>query len=110
MIEETYIEINEQYKEGVAMDEYNEKYSICAANQGANGKIYSRWMFPQIKDREPSTKSLPWQVTLGSRSQAIKTLEYFLKVLKGSNVGDFEQEYKPPDNAQPAVNEEDIPF
>lgn len=110
MITETYVETNNQYLQGAVLDEYNNKYSICSANEGKDGKIYLQWAFPQDRDKQPRPKAIPWKVSLGDRSQAIKTLEYFLKVLKGSKQGDFESEHKPPNNAQPMVDKEDIPF
>ncbi len=109
MIEETYTETNEQYHQGAVLDEYNNEISICSANQADNGKVYLQWAFPQDKDKEPRKKAIPWKVSLGARSQAIKTLEYFLKVLKGSNSETFQQE-SPAGNAAPAMDEGEIPF
>ena len=102
MIEETFVETDMQYHNGVCMEEYREEIGICRANRGNDGKVYTKWGFPQQgKDRKPAEKAIPWKIILGSRSQAIQILESFLEELK--NESNSEQPEKDPiDN--------DIPF
>ena len=105
MIEETYIETDEQYHSGVCLNEYNTRISLCQANIGQEDKkIYLKWCFPQIKDRKPSEKSLPWKVDLGNLEQAIEILESYLAILKNTGTGTEQTE---PEN-NPSTD--DIPF
>ena len=98
MKEETFVEQDMQYHSGVCLDEYNDEISICSAQRGNDKKVYLKWGYPQNKDRKPSEKSLPWKVGLSSKSQAIETLELFIRELKGT---------KQPDQA---ANSDAIPF
>ena len=82
MIEETFCETDQQYHNGVCLDEYNGEIEICRANRGKDGKVYVKWGYPQ-KDKKPIEKSIPWKVVLGSKSQAIEMLETFVSILKG---------------------------
>lgn len=100
MIENTFTITNDQYKVGCVLEEYNDSYNICAAQQGQDGKIYLRWCYNQTRDRKPSEKITPVKVGLGTRSQAITILESFLAELKGGSV-----------NKTEAPNDDsDIPF
>lgn len=83
MIESTYVETNEKYHRGLALDDYNGVWSIVGANKGADGKTYLLWVFPQVKDRKPSEKSVPLKIELGDQHDAIKRLEAMLAFLKG---------------------------
>ena len=83
MIEKTFIETDTQYHNGVCMEEYREEIGICRANRGNDGKVYTKWGFPQQgKDRKPAEKAIPWKIIFGTRSQAIQILESFLEELK----------------------------
>lgn len=83
---EIFFDLETKYGEGVLLEEYNEEYSLIAASKGqGQGTIFKKWVFPQMKDRKPAEKALPWKVTLGGHRQAIKALEYFLKHLKGED-------------------------
>ena len=84
MIEETFCETDQQYHNGVCLDEYNGEIEICRANRGKDGKVYVKYGFPQVKDRKPAEKAMPWKVVLGTKSQAIEMLETFVSILKGA--------------------------
>jgi len=72
------------YNEGFILNEYNGGYSLAFANMGKDGRIYLKWHFPQrIGSREPIDKSLPWEVKLGDRYEAIEALRHVIKELQG---------------------------
>jgi len=92
IIEGSYIETNEQYKTGIAIEEYNGVYGIVACQEGKDGKIYSRWGFPE-KNKEPSAKAIPWKITLGDGEEAVKRLTMLRAVLLGGDPsGDMDAE------------------
>jgi len=99
MLKETYVEVNEQYHSGAALDEYQDTISICSAWIGKDGECCMRWAFPQIKDRKPSEKALPVSIRLGNKDQAIEILKGFIAALSG--------EKKEPE--KPSVGD-DVPF
>jgi hypothetical protein len=73
-----------QYHEGILLDEYQGKYSLCAANKDKDGKVYSKWGYPQkFGEKVPIDKSLPWKVTLGDKAAAKKALLMFADILDG---------------------------
>ena len=99
MIDDTFIQTNDQYKTGVVLDEYNGDFSLVSATKG-NDKIFARWAFPQNKEREAGEKALPVKVTLGtSKESALQTLEHFAACLR-------EETGMP----APAGDKEEIPF
>lgn len=106
MIEGTYIQTNDQYSQGVVLDDYSGKISICSANEGKDGTVYMQWCYPQ-KDKKPIAKSLPWKIELGDIQQAIGTLKTLTTVLE--KMGSGGQEQKTPDDVPPMENS-DIPF
>ena len=83
MLEETYVEVNEQYHAGAALDEYQDVISICSAQIGKDGKCYKRWAFPQVADRKPGEKALPVSIRLGDKDKAIEILKGFIAALSG---------------------------
>lgn len=107
MIEETYIQTDDQYSQGIVLDEYNGKLSLCSANEGNDGKIYLQWCFPQDKDKNPRPKSLPWKITLGNISQAVHILETYLGVLNKMIDAIPDRKVQ---SERPAVDNPDIPF
>lgn len=106
MLEGTYIQTDDQYSQGIVLDEYNGKLSLCSANEGKDGKIYLQWCYPQ-RDKKPLPKSLPWKITLGDISQAVGILETYLAVLNKmiDSVPDHKVE-----SERPAVDNSNIPF
>ena len=84
MKDSTFCETDMQYHNGVCLEEYNGEIGICRANRGKDGKIYVKWGHPQVKDKKPSEKPIPWKVTLGTKEQAIEMLETFVSILKGA--------------------------
>lgn len=71
------------WNEGIMLEEYNGVFSLVSANKSRNseGTVYKKWGFPQNKDKQPINKAIPWKVRLGSKRQAVKTLQYFLEQL-----------------------------
>ena len=115
MKKETFIETDMQYHSGHCLDQYNDEISICAAQQGKDGKVYLKWIYPQTKDKKPSEKTLPWKVNFGSVSQAIEALESYLNVLKTMRDGQGEEKAQSGSNLveypdKMDVNTSDIPF
>jgi hypothetical protein len=96
----SYVESDENYHRGYALEEYEGKVSIVAVEIGKDGKTYMKWGFPQFfKDGErlPAEKALPWKIELGNRQRAISSLNAMAALLGGSTVQD-------------GVSEGDIPF
>jgi len=91
MIEGTFIETNEQYHRGFALDDYQGTVSLVGTEQGKDGKFYMQWVYPQkSKDgaRGPSEKSIPLKIELGNREQAVTRLEKILSELRGGVAAD----------------------
>ena len=71
------------YGEGTLVEEYNGQISLCVAQEGEGDKIWKRWMFPQVKDKQPSAKAIPWKITLGnSPKEALERLEFHANALR----------------------------
>ena len=100
MIEGTYVEVNEQYHSGAALDEYQGTIKICSAQIGKDGNCYMRWAFPQVADRKPGEKALPVAIGLGDKDNAIKILNGFIAALS---------EKKEEHTTKPSVGD-DVPF
>jgi len=83
-MDKPYVELpNSKYHDAVILDEYNGKIGLCSGNTGSDDKVYMRWCYPQVKDKKPGEKSIPWKITIGeTKEQAIATLEFFLAELK----------------------------
>jgi hypothetical protein len=79
-----FLKTSETYNEGIVLDVYKNEYGLCVAEEGKDGKIYKRWVFPQTKDREPTTKAIPWRITLGVKQQAIQRLEQLIMMIEQS--------------------------
>lgn len=98
--QDSFIMTQEKWKAGIGIEEYNGEYGICACQQGEDGKIYARWVFPQKgKEREPGDKAIPMKLTLGDKDQAVERLQALIKTLQGGDGG-----YAPDDGG------DDIPF
>jgi hypothetical protein len=79
-----FLKTSETYNEGIVLDVYKNEYGLCVAEEGKDGKIYKRWVFPQTKDREPTAKAIPWRITLGVKQQAIQRLEQLIMMIEQS--------------------------
>jgi len=77
-----FIKINDQYGEGILLDIYKNEYGLCMANEGKDGEIYLKWVFPQTKNRTPTEKAIPMRITLGVKQQAIQRLEQLLMMIE----------------------------
>jgi len=77
-----------KYNEGIMLDEYQGVLSIVNAQEGKDGKVYPRWIFPQGKDRKPAEKadgsliSVPWKITLGEPHVALAKLKTLISMIE----------------------------
>ena len=77
-----FVMTSDKYKSGIQLDEYNDRFSLVQAYKSKeDGKIIQKWCFPQVKDKKPSDKSLPWKIDLGTRDEAIEILKEMLGFL-----------------------------
>lgn len=76
-----------EYGEGILLDEYHGKYSFVAAREAQNGEVYMQWCYPQGPDRTPREKGVPWKVNFGDRQTTIDALKYFLSILEAAESG-----------------------
>lgn len=79
--EEYYIETNENYSRGLALDEYNGVFSLAACNRSDGGTIYLQWCKLMLGKDKLSEKSNPVKVELGTRFEAIEVLHRLLEML-----------------------------
>jgi len=97
------------YGDGILLNEYRNEFSLVAA-KSKDGEIYMEWVFPQKRDgsKEPISKSLPWKIKLGPKTEAIKVLKFFLEKLEA----DISFSDDIPDNNQgkDGPYNDDIPF
>lgn len=80
-----FVITNPKYKEGMLIDEYNGNISLVLAQEGKDGKIYKRWSFPQVYDKEAmqnkaSDKALPVKIPLGESAEA--AIEHLLEAAR----------------------------
>lgn len=73
-----FIETDEQWHNGVALEEYNGKISIVRAYRGKDGEVYFKWGYGQ-KNKEPMEKAIPWKVELGTEPEAVEILTKLLQ-------------------------------
>ena len=96
---------NNQYHEGIELDNYNGVYSIVSANKGQDGTVYKKWGYPQGRGKGagPIEKSLPWKVALGgTKQQAVDMLKSLLSAIDGGS--------PPQQNTAPAHPPDNVPF
>lgn len=72
--EDEFIEVDEKWNEGVALNFYDGKISIVAANRSGDGNIWYRKCFAIKKSGKPADKPIPWKVNLGFPEDAFQTL------------------------------------
>jgi len=72
-----------KWNEGVLLDEYNGEFRLISSQEN-EGKIYKKWCYPVGKDKKPIDKMFPIGVRMGSKTQAMATLKYFLEQLTNS--------------------------
>jgi hypothetical protein len=71
----------------ILLDFYNDAYSLIAAQEGKDGNVYKRWVYPQGKNRQASEKSIPLKITLGNRTEALEMLKAIINALMGNHQG-----------------------
>jgi hypothetical protein len=79
-----------EYNDGAMLEEYKGVFSLVSANEAKDGTVYKKWGFPQ-KDKKPISQAIPWKVRLGSKRQAVKTLQYFLDQLISAEPEELEK-------------------
>jgi hypothetical protein len=97
------------YGDGILLNEYRNEFSLVAA-KSKDGEIYMEWVFPQKRDgsKEPITKSLPWKIKLGPKTEAIKVLKFFLEKLEGDT--SFSDDISDDNRGKDGPYDDDIPF
>lgn len=80
--EKSFIETDSKFKSGICLNKYNNEISICSAHRDED-KVYLDWVYPQTKQRIPSTKTLPWKIGLGTHKAAQERLQQLCNILKG---------------------------
>ena len=97
------------YGDGILLNEYRNEFSLVAA-KSKDGEIYMEWVFPQKRDgsKEPITKSLPWKIKLGPKTEAIKVLKFFLEKLEGDT--SFSDDISDNNRGKDDPYDDDIPF
>jgi len=85
--EADYIETNEQYSRGIAIDRYKNEISIVSADKNKDtGDIWPNWCYPQKRangENVPGEKAIPMKLRLGLKEQAIQRLEQLIMVIEG---------------------------
>lgn len=79
---ENFLIIDEKYKSGIGIDVYKNEINLCTAYLTQDNKIINQWVFPQNKNRQPSTKAIPHKISLGLKQQAIQRLEQLLLMVE----------------------------
>lgn len=110
MEEKTYVETDSEWKQGAALDYYNQKISIVAANEGKDGKIYMKWVYSQTKERKASEKTIPLKITLGDAGTAINILEGWIKTLRDEKPDEPAEPLHEYENKNPTNEGDDVPF
>lgn len=85
LLQESFIETDAEYHNGVAIDRYKGTYSLVKARVGGgNDTVYAQWGYPQrAGKKEPGPVAIPWQIALGSsREEVISLLHRLLKHVK----------------------------
>lgn len=77
-----FVETNEQYHNGVMVNEHNGNISLIEGTQGHSGRTFIRWAKPQIGPNQYADKNIPQGIRLGSADVAVKNLTALLKLVK----------------------------
>ncbi len=93
----TEVVLEGEYGDAVILEEYNGTYSLVSGQKSkTNDKVYSRWAFPQLKDKQPGPKAMPIKVKLGKKDEAIGVLTNMIQSLSWNN--------------EAPKNDSDVPF
>ena len=78
-----------QYGDCVICQKYGDGYKLLAGkvSNKPDGTPYLRWVYPQTKDRQPSEKTIPLQISLGNLTEARAILTQILAALPGAPQG-----------------------
>ena len=75
-----------KYGDCVIAQKYGDGYKLLAGkvSNKPDGTPYLRWVYPQTKDRQPSEKTIPLQISLGNLTEARAILTQILAALPGA--------------------------
>jgi hypothetical protein len=80
-----FIMVDREHDRGIALDEYNGKYSLVAGYIDKNGSPAMNWCFRQDYDKEAKKsipgKSMPIKIELGDKTKAISVLHDLMRLL-----------------------------
>ena len=107
-MEPLFIQIANEH-DGVTVNFYNGKVSLVSANEGAGGKVWMRFAFPQDKEKEPRRPAVPMGVRLGTPDTAARILRQCLAYIEKNLVGQ-PASTQPPPGGRSSVDDDDIPF
>jgi len=92
-----FIITDEQWNQGIHLDEYNGTFSLISAKQKEDGRVFDDWCKVRKGQDAYTEKDLPMGVRLGDKEQAVEVLKQFIKALEGGG-------------GQPEKENDDIPF
>lgn len=78
-----FIETNEKYGSGIAVNRYKNEVSIVMARQDKDGQIWMDWGYLKKSKNETSDKPIPWRLNLGLQEQAVQILEKLIYMIEG---------------------------
>ena len=74
---------DDKYGRGIMVECWKEEYRLVSAFGGqGQGTGTKRWGYPQNKNKKPAEKGIPWGISLGGHTQAIKMLKQILNALE----------------------------
>ena len=81
--EEMFFETNEEYHRGVAIDEYNGKFTLVPARESDSG-IWAEWGYPQKRvdgQNEPGPTAIPMGLGRMEKDQLVALCKWVLEGL-----------------------------
>jgi len=76
-----FIQTNEQYGDGIAVNIYKNEYSLVAARKNGDD-IWMEWVYPARQDG-PGEKKFPLKLSLGMKAEAVQKLEKLIFLIEG---------------------------
>lgn len=100
-----------QYGDGVKLQDYKGTFFVIATKYNSEGEVFMQWAFPQV-NRKPTEKAIPFKVSLGTKKEAIETLELFVATLKrlGTDKEQRTETQEAVDTVQELFNASEVPF
>jgi hypothetical protein len=84
---ESFIVTEPDYNSGIALNEYNGKLSLVSAQEGKDGQIWWRKVYPEVFDKDTKQrvvgdKAIPMGVNLGTPEEAHGVLSDLLIMIE----------------------------